>query len=508
MRRMALAFCALSVLAIAFWSASSSNAQLGDGEPVKGEKIITPAGTLIDIGSNRFGFREFKRVVDGATMVLVPSSDFPKRDYIGDPLEEQSSAMLHVDSFLIDKFETTNAQVAAFLKAQKDLKYSEGQIMGPNEKLWAKSHAWGLEIKPDGATVRAGFENFPSVGGTGYMAVAYAKWAGADLPYGFEFEKAAAGVTGLEFPWGNDFPDSTRANSFLSGPKRTAAVGSYAGGTSPYGLLDMAGNVYERAYWVEKPSEIQPNMLPVMLKGGAWVSAHWANLRCVDRCAQPMGAAEGSVGFRTVIRDPAVMKALAIDTQAKLLVFDETEKAFVEAAKRNVPIFLFLGHETCGQTDRVRAEVFNDPKFIEFCNERAVVLIGHNPGDGWQDPVPAGADGASLLIPGCKHANISQVFDDFVRAVDVRLIPMQIREFKVSPGMFALNPHRDLIEEPDNLVLIGEDAFPKSGAFVEEFLKQLEAAQKALGEGQTRTDYLAGKAAPKTSWKVPPAKDE
>ena len=209
-----------------------------------------------------------------------------------------------------------------------------------------------------------------------------------------------------------------------------------------------------------------------------------------------------------MIRDPAVMKALAIDTQAKLLVFDETEKAFVEAAKRNVPIFLFLGHETCGQTDRVRAEVFNDPKFIEFCNERAVVLIGHNPGDGWQDPVPAGADGASLLIPGCKHANISQVFDDFVRAVDVRLIPMQIREFKVSPGMFALNPHRDLIEEPDNLVLIGEDAFPKSGAFVEEFLKQLEAAQKALGEGQTRTDYLAGKAAPKTSWKVPPAKDE
>lgn len=404
------------------------------------------APALSDCGLNRWGYREFKREIDGAIMVHVPAGEFPKRAYIGDPLAEQSQAMLHVDGFLIDKYETTNAQVAAFLKAQKDLKFSAGEVAGADGTVLARNHDWGLAITKDGATVRKGYEDYPAVGGTGFLALAYAKWVGAELPCAFEWEKAAAGPTALEFPWGPQYPESTRANYFLGGPHHTTPVGAYPAGASPYGILDLAGNVYERTFAAEKPADMSPTAMPTYLKGGAWVTAHWANLRCCDHCAQPMSATEGSVGFRTLVRDQAVLKALSLETSSKLIVFDETEKAFAEASKRNVPIFLFLGFETCGQTDRVRAQILTDPKFIAYCNEKIVVLAGHNPGEGSQAPVPAGADGGSLLIPGCKLENLEQVFDDFVWMVDVTLVPLQIRQFKVSPGMFVLNPHKELLE--------------------------------------------------------------
>ena len=507
MRTLFAALSLAALMAVLIQSQVFHNA-LADDAKVRPEKAPTPPAAFEALGLNRCGYLEFRRTIDGATMIYVPAGDFPKRDYVGDPLAPQSQAMLHVDGFLIDKYEITNAQVAAFLGAQKGLKFSDGQVTAESGEVLALSHEWGLAIGKTGATVRAGYENFPAVGGSGYLALAYAKWAGAELPCAYEWEKAAAGPSALEFPWGGQMPDSTRANYFLAGPHHTVAVGSYPDGASPYGVLDMAGNVYERTFAAEKPADRAPNAKPVYLKGGAWVSAHWANLRCSDHCAQPMAAAEGSVGFRTIIRDPAVLQALSLTGNAKLLVFDNTEKAFAEASKRNVPIFLFLGFETCGQTDRVRAQILTDPRFVAYCNEKLVVLAGHNPGEGAQAPVPAGADGGSLLIPGCKLENLEQVFDDFVRMVDVTLVPMQIREFKVSPGMFVLNPHKVLLDEPDQLVLVGEDKLPKSGAFLDEFLKQFEAAQKLLGEGQSRADYLAGKPSPKTIWQPPAPKDD
>ncbi|MCH7961211.1 MAG: SUMF1/EgtB/PvdO family nonheme iron enzyme [Planctomycetes bacterium] len=111
-------------------------------------------------------------------------------------------------------------------------------------------------------------------------------------------------------------------------------IGSYAAGTSPYGLLDMAGNVYERAYWFETDKEIDPSVFPVMLKGGSWLTAHWANLRNVDRCAQPMAAAEGSVGFRTVIRDPATIKAVARELNADFALVGKVIQVRQESANR------------------------------------------------------------------------------------------------------------------------------------------------------------------------------
>ena len=77
------------------------------------------------------------------------------------------------------------------------------------------------------------------------MARAYAAWVGGRLPRDEEWTRAACGDDARRYPWGNQPPDATRANCRPHGPDDTTPVGHYPAGASPYGLLDMAGNVWE-----------------------------------------------------------------------------------------------------------------------------------------------------------------------------------------------------------------------------------------------------------------------
>jgi formylglycine-generating enzyme required for sulfatase activity len=147
-------------------------------------------------------------------MVHVPAGPFIMGSEIGDA-DESPERVVHLDGFFIDRFEVTNEQFAKFDRA----------------------HAFTSETASRPALA------------TWTQAAAYAQWAGKRLPTEVEWEKAARGVDGRLFPWGNTW------EIHLAPWSDEAPVGSTKTDLSPYGCYDMAGNVWEwTADWYQRYS--------------------------------------------------------------------------------------------------------------------------------------------------------------------------------------------------------------------------------------------------------------
>jgi formylglycine-generating enzyme required for sulfatase activity len=108
------------------------------------------------------------------------------------------------------------------------------------------------------------FDRYPVVWVDWYAADAYCKWAGGRLPSEAEWEKAGRGTDGRLFPWGDSLPDLSRANLNRE-VGDTTEVGAFPQGASPYGLLDVTGNVWEWVadwYWIDYDPALSGQMPP------------------------------------------------------------------------------------------------------------------------------------------------------------------------------------------------------------------------------------------------------
>ncbi|HEY6288598.1 MAG TPA: formylglycine-generating enzyme family protein, partial [Nitrospiraceae bacterium] len=209
------------------------------------------------------------------SMVLVPAGEFTMGSSTGDS-DERPAHQVYVDVFSIDRYEVTVGQYAVFLQ--------EGGGHPPSD--WATMNRLAHQKRPVANVDWAD-------------AAAYCKWAGKRLPTEAEWEKAARGTDGRLYPWGNDPPTPLHANYGKTGSHdygTLTPVGTLEDGKSPYGIYDMAGNVwewvsdwYDNDYYKNSPQQNPggPSMGGFkVIRGGSWTSSP-RNLRSADRYWDP-----------------------------------------------------------------------------------------------------------------------------------------------------------------------------------------------------------------------------
>ena len=217
--------------------------------------------------------------IDGKVMVRIPAGEFlmgTRPEDRDSALEERPQHTVMLDEFWIDKTETTNAQYQQCVEA--------GACRPPERAIsYTRPSYYGDEE----------FADYPVIWVNWHDAQAYCQWAGKRLPTEAEWEKAARGPEPRRYPWGEEWPDGRRVNmcdincefddrqiDIDDGFADTSPVGHYPEGANPFGLLDMAGNVWEWVHdwyaddyyeWTTKENPQGPQYGEErVMRGGAW----------------------------------------------------------------------------------------------------------------------------------------------------------------------------------------------------------------------------------------------
>ena len=202
--------------------------------------------------------------------VTIPAGKFPYGE---------EALPYYLLPYRITRYLVTNRQYAAFLRAHPSVPVPYV------EAAWANAYNWDREQR----TYPPGKGNFPVVLVTWSEARDYCAWVGGRLPTQEEWERAARGLDGRMYPWGNHF-DMRKANTRESGLGGPTPVGLFIEGLSPEGLFDAAGNVWE---WTSSDY----NLKTKVLRGGAWsFAAESARVFASERSLPHNRSA--AIGFR------------------------------------------------------------------------------------------------------------------------------------------------------------------------------------------------------------------
>jgi formylglycine-generating enzyme required for sulfatase activity/serine/threonine protein kinase len=250
------------------------------------------------------GHWERWRHPDGMTMVYIPAGEFQMGSDAGES-DERPVHQVHLDEFWIDRFEVTNANFEHFVSEtgyQTDAERSGwGQIWENSQWSRVNGLNWRHPRYPHREI--SAIMDHPVVQVSWYDASAYCHLLGSRLPSEAEWEMAAIGMEGWRYPWGDAF-DPTRLNASGDG---TLRVGRYESGRSPWGVYDMAGNVWEwvsdwyQSDYYASSSATNPrgplSGVEKVLRGGGW-DPLGGDSRSADRGSLAPERQGSTIGFR------------------------------------------------------------------------------------------------------------------------------------------------------------------------------------------------------------------
>lgn len=278
------------------------------------EPQIGPASRTWTDRNHRARLLDGEAPVDGPpvepSMILVPAGPFRMGSETG-KLHERPERTVTLDAFEIDRYEVSVAEYARCVEAGRCVEPYAGGPIFPKSWEWNNCN-WGVENR----------EFHPVNCLNWFEAAAYCRWAGKRLPTEAEWEKAARGDDGRLYPWGDEQADCDRAvidsGGDGCGRETTWPIGSKPMGASPYGVEDMAGNVWEWVedwyaydYYVNAPDvnpqntveggeNLQPGWVTgKVLRGGSWADQATLLHRTTHRLGYPEDTfPDYTIGFR------------------------------------------------------------------------------------------------------------------------------------------------------------------------------------------------------------------